>query len=103
MRFIKPLDEQLLGEVWQQHRLVLTLEENALSGGFGSAVLEWSHTQSPAGGPQVLCLGIPDSFQDQASRSELMADLGLDPAGIAATAAGAWQRLAGRRQERSAS
>ncbi len=103
MRFVKPLDEQVLADVWQRHRLVLTLEENVLAGGFGAAVLEWNHTLPLGEAPRVRCLGIPDAFQDQASRGELLADLGLHPEGIAAAAAAAWQGLVGRRSARTAS
>jgi 1-deoxy-D-xylulose-5-phosphate synthase len=103
MRFVKPLDEALLADVWQRHRLVLTLEENALAGGFGAAVLEWSHAQAAVSAPLVHCLGIPDAFQEQASRGELLADLGLDAPGIAASAESLWQQIAGRRRQRSAS
>jgi len=85
MRFIKPLDVELLLSVWDRHRLVITLEENSVLGGFGAAVLEWAAQSSGAGGPQVKVIGIPDKFQEHASRPELLADLGLDTAGIAAS------------------
>lgn len=103
MRFIKPLDEALLDDIWRHHKLVLTLEENALAGGFGAAVLEWSQAQDPRDAPRVLRLGIPDAFQDQGTRSELLAALGLHAEGIAQTAAAAWRSQAGRRRARTAS
>ena len=84
MRFIKPLDRDLLASVWERHRLVLTLEENAIAGGFGAAVLEWAAQDAGVGGPIVRLVGIPDRFQEHASRSELLADLGLDTPGVAA-------------------
>jgi 1-deoxy-D-xylulose-5-phosphate synthase len=96
MRFVKPLDTTLLADVWRRHRVVLTVEENALAGGFGGAVLEWSSAYAEAGEPRVVCLGIPDSFQDQATRAELLADLGLDADGIAARALSAWQQRSAR-------
>jgi len=82
MRFIKPLDEEMLESVWQRHNRVVTIEENALAGGFGSAVLEWA-AQREDHGPRVLNLGIPDNFQEHATRAELLEDMGLDAAGLA--------------------
>lgn len=83
MRFIKPLDHDLLASVWRRHRLVVTVEENCLAGGFGSAVVEWATGEFPAGGPQVVNLGIPDQFQEHASRNELLEDMGLTCADLA--------------------
>ncbi len=103
MRFVKPLDTELLADVWQRHRLVLTIEENALAGGFGAAILEWGQDHAPGEGPAVHRLGIPDSFQDQASRADLLATVGLDPDGIVRAATEGLERLGARRVERSAS
>jgi 1-deoxy-D-xylulose-5-phosphate synthase len=103
MRFIKPLDTGLLQDVWQRHRVVITAEENALAGGFGAGVLEWAQQEGPADGPLVERLGIPDRFQDQATRAELLADMGLDADGIAAAVTAALERCEARRDERSAS
>ncbi len=83
MRFIKPLDVDLLDSVWHRHRLVVTVEENSLCGGFGAAVLEWASNSGVTGRPQVLNLGSPDAFQEHASRSELLDDLGLTGQGLA--------------------
>jgi 1-deoxy-D-xylulose-5-phosphate synthase len=83
MRFIKPLDVDLLDSVWKRHRLVVTVEENSLAGGFGAAVLEWASQSGVTSRPQVLILGIPDSFQEHASRNELLDDLGLTGQGLA--------------------
>jgi 1-deoxy-D-xylulose-5-phosphate synthase len=102
MRFVKPLDASLLTDVWRRHRVVLTIEENALAGGFGAAVLEWASTNAEAGEPRVVCLGIPDVFQGQATRAELLAELGLDADGIAARALGAWQQRSARADARDA-
>jgi 1-deoxy-D-xylulose-5-phosphate synthase len=82
MRFIKPLDEDLLASVWERHRHVVTVEENCLAGGFGSAVLEWAALRGP-GGPRVENLGIPDRWQEHASRGQLLSAIGLDAEGIA--------------------
>jgi 1-deoxy-D-xylulose-5-phosphate synthase len=83
MRFVKPLDEDLLRSVWERHRHVVTVEENSVRGGFGAAVLEWSAEQG-ARGPRVDVVGIPDSFQEHATRGELLAAVGLDADGLAA-------------------
>ena len=80
-RFIKPLDEELLYSVAKRARWIVTLEENSLMGGFGSAVLE-SINRADVVGPRILRLGIPDSFVEQGSRDELLNCLGLNPVGI---------------------
>ncbi|MBD3221375.1 1-deoxy-D-xylulose-5-phosphate synthase [bacterium] len=103
MRFVKPLDEDRLADVWSRHRLVLTVEENALAGGFGSAVLEWCERHDAAEAPRVVCHGIGDTFQDQASRAELLADLKLDADGIAEVAEAALVQMGASGAERSAS
>jgi len=95
MRFIKPLDQDRLANVWSSHRFVMTLEENSVLGGFGAAVLEWSaasaSTRANASNPRLKIVGIPDEFQQHASRAELLADIGLDAAGIVAAAQGLLQ------------
>lgn len=82
MRFVKPLDTALLEDVSRRFRTIITLENNAVTGGFGSAVAEWVVS---AGGPgcRVVMHGIPDRFIDHGSPSELAADLRLDGPGIA--------------------
>jgi 1-deoxy-D-xylulose-5-phosphate synthase len=99
MRFIKPLDTAALAEIWDRHRVVLTVEENALAGGFGAAVLEWSHREAGDTAPLLRCLGIPDAFQDQAPRGELLADMGLDADGIADAAEAAVDQLGARMEQ----
>jgi 1-deoxy-D-xylulose-5-phosphate synthase len=79
-RFIKPLDEELLFDWGCKGRLMLTVEENILAGGFGSAVLETAAARSED--ITIRCLGLPDSFIEQGSLSELRSDLGLDTEGI---------------------
>ena len=83
-RFVKPLDRELILAEAAKTGVLVTVEENALMGGFGSAVLE---LLSDAGLTQVRVkrIGIPDSFVEQGSQAQLRADLGLDGAGIAAT------------------
>ncbi|MCU0715500.1 MAG: 1-deoxy-D-xylulose-5-phosphate synthase [Pirellula sp.] len=83
-RFIKPLDIEMLSQVFEECRFVVTVEEGALAGGFGSAVLEAACQQG--WDTRILrTLGLPDRFIEHGERSELLADLGLDAPGIAAT------------------
>lgn len=81
MRFAKPLDEALIAELADSHELLVTLEENALQGGAGSAVNEY--LQHIGKIKPLLMLGIPDFFIPQATQAESYADLGLDAKGIA--------------------
>jgi 1-deoxy-D-xylulose-5-phosphate synthase len=83
-RFIKPLDLDMLGRVFEECRFVVTVEEGALMGGFGSAVLE-AACQQGWDTRIMRTIGIPDQFIEHGDRNELMAELGLDPAGIAKT------------------
>ncbi|MCG6885974.1 MAG: 1-deoxy-D-xylulose-5-phosphate synthase [Proteobacteria bacterium] len=82
MRFIKPLDEALLLELANGHDVLVTLEDNVVMGGAGSAVNEaLLARQRPM---PILNLGLPDRFQDQASRDELLTEAGLDSGAIIA-------------------
>jgi len=83
-RFVKPLDGELIRELAQKHPCLITIEENALQGGFGTAVLELLEEQGQAG-VRVLRLGYPDSYIPQAEQHELREMLGLDRNGIAAS------------------
>jgi 1-deoxy-D-xylulose-5-phosphate synthase len=76
MRFVKPLDEALVGQVAATHRAIVTLEENAVAGGAGSAVLE--HLQRIGSTLPVLQLGAPDAFVEHGSREDNLAGAGLD-------------------------
>ena len=82
MRFIKPLDTALLDELVKDARLVVTLEENALAGGFGSGVLEYLADKG-LNTAQVMRFGIQDSFIEQGSCPELLDLCGLMPQQIA--------------------
>jgi len=83
-RFVKPLDTKALLERIEAAPWVVTVEENALPTGFGSAVLEAVSDARMQAGP-IVRLGLPDRFVEHGERGELLADLGLDAAGIAAT------------------
>ncbi|QXE87487.1 1-deoxy-D-xylulose-5-phosphate synthase [Geomonas nitrogeniifigens] len=82
-RFVKPLDRELILSEAGRTGCVITVEENALLGGFGSAVLE-AVADAGLTGIRVKRIGIPDSFIEQGSQAQLRTDLGLDGAGIAA-------------------
>ncbi len=77
MRFVKPLDTELLQKIWQQHSLVVTLEENSVAGGFGASILEWAATLAEMPRVRIINIGIPDEFQEHATRPELLAGVGL--------------------------
>lgn len=80
MRFIKPLDTELLREIADTHDILVTLEENAVAGGAGSAVNEYLATQGYRA--RALNLGLPDRFVEHGSREQLLAECGLDVPGI---------------------
>jgi 1-deoxy-D-xylulose-5-phosphate synthase len=82
MRFIKPIDEALLLELAKTHDVLVTIEENVLAGGVGSAVNEFLQAQRIL--MPVLNISLPDSFVEQGSREELLALCGLDVQGIKA-------------------
>ena len=76
MRFLKPLDEQLLHEVGQRFRRIVTIEDGVRNGGFGSAILEWMSDHGYQ--PQMTRLGLPDSFVEHGTVDELRHIVGLD-------------------------
>jgi 1-deoxy-D-xylulose-5-phosphate synthase len=86
MRFVKPLDEDMILELARDHGLLVTLEENAVAGGAGSAVSELLAERGAEA--RFLHLGLPDLFLDQATQQEQLAECGLDAAGILAAVHG---------------
>ncbi|HEP9965428.1 TPA: 1-deoxy-D-xylulose-5-phosphate synthase [Pseudomonas aeruginosa] len=80
MRFIKPLDETLVRELAGSHELLVTIEENAVMGGAGSAVGEFLASEGLE--VPLLQLGLPDYYVEHAKPSEMLAECGLDAAGI---------------------
>lgn len=80
MRFVKPLDEEVIRHMAAEHDLIVTVEENSIAGGAGSAVSEYLN-QAGIEIP-IMVLGLPDSFPQQGTRAELLADFGLDAEGI---------------------
>lgn len=80
MRFVKPLDEALVRELAGNHELLVTIEENAVMGGAGSAVGEFLASEGLE--VPLLQLGLPDYYVEHAKPSEMLAECGLDAAGI---------------------
>ena len=80
MRFVKPLDEGLVLELAGSHDAFVTLEDNAIAGGAGSAVGELLAASGIA--IPLLQLGLPDAFLEHATREQLLAEAGLDADGI---------------------
>ena len=81
-RFAKPVDQEIVSRAIRECQFVMTVEEGALLGGFGSAVLEAASLQG-LDTSCVMRLGVPDQFIEHGERAELLADLRLDAPGIA--------------------
>ena len=86
MRFVKPLDDELINKVAKSHDLIVTLEENVVAGGAGSGVNESLAKQQFA--VPILNLGLPDSYVEHGAQSQLLAECGLDAKGIVASIKG---------------
>jgi 1-deoxy-D-xylulose-5-phosphate synthase len=80
MRFVKPLDQDLLRQLARTHDAFVTVEDNAVQGGAGSAVAEFFVAEGLV--KPLLHLGLPDAFLDHASREDLLAQSGIDADGI---------------------
>ena len=80
MRFVKPLDEELIREMARTHELLITIEENAVSGGAGSAVNELLVASEIS--TRIINLGLPDRFIEHGDHRAQLAKCGLDAAGI---------------------
>jgi 1-deoxy-D-xylulose-5-phosphate synthase len=87
-RFVKPLPEAQLLDLAKRFGRILTAEEGCLSGGFGSAVLEFYADQGVLGGLSLRRVGIPDQFIEHGAAKELRAKAGIDKAGIKAALLG---------------
>jgi 1-deoxy-D-xylulose-5-phosphate synthase len=83
MRFVKPLDEALIREMAGSHDLLVTIEENAIMGGAGAAVSEFLARENIL--KSVLHLGLPDVYVEHAKPAQMLAECGLDAAGIEAS------------------
>ncbi len=92
MRFVKPLDGTLILELARTHTAFVTIEDTAVAGGAGSAVAELlaaKNVQTP-----LLQIGLPDAFLEHASREQLLAEAGIDAAGIRAAILARWPQFA---------
>jgi len=91
MRFVKPLDRDLLLDLAKTHQGFVTIEDNVVMGGAGSGVAELLSAEGVS--LPVLHLGLPDEFQHHASREDLLAEAGIDAAGIRAGVLKRWPAL----------
>ena len=92
MLFVKPLDEALVLELARMHAALVTVEDNVVAGGAGTAVAEWlafKNIQTP-----ILHLGLPDRFLEHASREQLLAEAGIDAAGMRNAIVRHWPQFA---------
>jgi deoxyxylulose-5-phosphate synthase len=80
MRFLKPLDEDILDEVGKRFQHIITVEDGVRQGGLGSAVLEWMNDHGYH--PNVVRLGLPDNFVEHGTVSELQHIVGIDKESI---------------------
>ncbi|MBD9479682.1 1-deoxy-D-xylulose-5-phosphate synthase [Pseudoxanthomonas sp. PXM02] len=92
MRFVKPLDRDLIVELARTHQGFVTIEDNVVMGGAGSGVTELLNAEDLS--LPVLHLGLPDEFQHHASREDLLVEAGIDAAGIRASVLKRWPALA---------
>jgi 1-deoxy-D-xylulose-5-phosphate synthase len=81
MRFLKPLDEQLLHQVFKKYKSIITIEDGTIKGGFGSAILEFASKNNYKN--NIKTLGIPDEFIEHGSVDILQQKVGLDAKSIA--------------------
>jgi len=91
MRFVKPLDEAMVRDIAARHELLVTVEENSIMGGAGAAVSEFLARENLL--KPVLHLGLPDTYVEHAKPAQMLAECGLDEAGIEAAVARRLQLL----------
>jgi len=91
MRFVKPLDKALIVQLAQSHQGLVTLEDNVIAGGAGSAVAELLAAEGIV--IPILHLGLPDCFQPHASRPALLAQAGLDVPGVTQAITQRWPQI----------
>jgi 1-deoxy-D-xylulose-5-phosphate synthase len=84
LRFVKPLDEKLMHEIGRKFTRIITVEDGAIQGGFGSAVLEFLNANSYK--PEVRILGIPDRVIEHGKQEEQRKECGFDTEDITAAA-----------------
>ena len=81
LRFVKPIDQEILHQVFKKFKKIITVEDGTVIGGFGSAVIEFMNQHNY--NSRIRTLGIPDSFIEQGTQRQLYKECGFDPAGIA--------------------
>lgn len=86
LRYVKPLDEALLTEVFGRFTRVLTIEDGVRDGGAGSAVVEWAADRGLLDGVRVTRLGMPDHYVEHGSQRQLHDEMGIGPDGLVAAA-----------------
>ena len=91
MRFIKPLDRDLILQLAARHDAFVTIEDNVVAGGAGSAVAELLNAEDVL--KSMLHLGLPDGYQHHASREDLLGEAGIDAPGIQAAVLARWPHL----------
>jgi 1-deoxy-D-xylulose-5-phosphate synthase len=89
MRFVKPIDKKMLEKLIIDHTLIVSVEENCVMGGAGSAVMEALQDLQESNKPPIrtLCLGLPDQFIEHGVHETMLAECGLDAEGIASAIA----------------
>jgi 1-deoxy-D-xylulose-5-phosphate synthase len=80
MRFVAPLDKDILHKVFKKFRYIITVEDGVLKGGFGSSVIEFMSDNGY--NSEIRRLGIPDYFVEQGTQEELYRECGYDAGGI---------------------
>jgi len=80
LRFLKPLDNKLLAEAFEQHEIIMTVEDGVINGGMGSALMEWAQDNDFR--KKIIRLGVPDQFMLHGKPEELQRICGFDAAGI---------------------
>jgi len=83
LRFVKPLDTELLFDVFKKHKKIITIEDGAIQGGFGSAILEFMAQNALSASVKIL--GVPDKFIEHGSLEDLYSECGIDTEGIVAS------------------
>ncbi|MCR5747607.1 MAG: 1-deoxy-D-xylulose-5-phosphate synthase [Lachnospiraceae bacterium] len=98
VRFVKPIDEDLIIRISESHRLIVTMEENVLSGGYGEHVTEFAAVNDLLS--EILCVAIPDEFVPHGAPATLREKLGLDPESIAGRIVNKLQQMENARERR---
>jgi 1-deoxy-D-xylulose-5-phosphate synthase len=83
LRFVKPIDKEMLAEVFENFKYIVTIEDGAIQGGFGSAVLEFMAQNNYSA--TIKLLGIPDKFIEHGTLDDLYRECGIDVKGITST------------------